>query len=242
MEERSRVSKLICAIDTVETDAALGLARKLAGEVGAIKLGLEFFVANGPAGVASVARTGLPIMLDLKLNDIPNTVAGAVRATAALDPFMLTVHATGGPAMLRAAMAASFRIAERTGRRPKVVAVTVLTSMDDDDLETVGMQGPVDDRVRRLARLAQESECDGAVASARELTLLRDQCGPDFDLVVPGIRPAWSSDDDQKRIVTPADAVRGGADYLVVGRPITKSSDPVEAARRIADEMAGAAA
>ncbi len=155
---------------------------------------------------------------------------------------MLTVHVAGGAAMLRAAVAAAFRVGEHHGRRPLVVGITVLTSFDDDDVEAVGMRGPLAEQVRRLADLAQSSGLDGVVASAYEIADLRRQCGDDFTLVVPGIRPAWSSPDDQKRVVTPAEAVRRGADYLVVGRPITRSDDPPAAARRIIDEMASVAA
>ena len=230
--------RLLCAIDTVDLDAALSLARSLGDVVGGVKLGLEFFTAQGPGGVAAVAECGLPIFLDLKYHDIPNTVAGAVRGTAPIVPFMMTVHVAGGAAMLRAAMAASFRLADAHDRRPRVGGITALPSVDDADADAVGMRGPVTDQVRRLADLARASGLDGLVASAHDIGELRRQCGADFALVVPGIRPAWSSADDQKRIVTPAEAVRRGADYLVVGRPITRSDDPPAAARRIVDEMA----
>lgn len=243
MGERRHVAQLLCAIDTVDRSAAVNLARVLKGKVGGVKLGLEFCTANGPEGVRAVAGEGLPIFLDLKFNDIPNTVAGAVRASGAVNPFMLTVHALGGPAMLRAAMGAACRLAETSGReRPKVVAVTVLTSMDDEDLSALGVVNPASDAASRLAELAQRCGVDGVVTAATEIKRLRAQCGSDFLLVVPGIRPAWSSAQDHKRIVTPADAVRSGADYLVVGRPITLADDPVASARRIAEEMAGAAA
>lgn len=236
-------ARLLCAIDTVERSAAKALVRELKGAIGGIKLGLEFVTANGPEGVAELAEVGLPVFLDLKFNDIPNTVAGAVRATGPVAPFMLTIHALGGPAMMRAAMAAAHRLAQGgKGARPRVIAVTVLTSMDEDDLARLGLAGKVSDEVGRLANLAQECGVDGVVASAREIVRLRKQCGPDFLLVVPGIRPAWSSADDQKRIVTPAEAVSRGADYLVVGRPITRAQDPVDAAHRIVAEMAGATA
>ncbi|MEE9301211.1 MAG: orotidine-5'-phosphate decarboxylase [Alphaproteobacteria bacterium] len=243
MAERDGVGRLLCAIDTVELGAARGLARRLKDQVAGIKLGLEFCTANGPEGVQAVAAEGSPIFLDLKLYDIPNTVAGAVRAAGAMRPAMLTIHALGGSAMMRAAMGAAHRVAAASGgARPKVIAVTVLTSMDEEDLETLGLRGDVSEAVSRLAGLAQDSGVDGVVCSARELDRLRARCGPDFLLVVPGIRPAWSSADDQKRIVTPAEAIRRGADFLVVGRPITQASDPVAAAGRIADEMAGAPA
>ncbi|MFQ5958546.1 MAG: orotidine-5'-phosphate decarboxylase [Alphaproteobacteria bacterium] len=232
--------RLLCAIDTVEFDTAVTLAASLRDVVGGVKLGLEFFTAHGPEGVAAVAEGGLSVFLDLKYYDIPNTVAGAIRASVGLNPFMISVHVGGGPAMLRAAMAASFRVADQNGgRRPLVVGITVLTSFDDDDVEAVGMKGPLPDQVRRLADLAQETGLDGVVASAYEIADLRDQCGDDFVIVVPGIRPAWSSADDQKRIVTPAEAVRRGADYLVVGRPIIRAEDPPAAARRIVEDVAG---
>ncbi len=229
-------ARLLCALDTMERGVALGLADKLKGEVGGIKLGLEFVTAHGPDGVAALAESGLPIFLDLKFNDIPNTVAGAVRAAGRMKPFMLSVHALGGPAMLRAAMAAAQRLSNEGVKRPKVVAVTVLTSMDEEDLVALGMGGGVAEQALRLAALAQECGVDGVVCSAREIERLRRECGHDFLLVVPGIRPAWSSADDQKRIVTPAEAVALGADHIVVGRPITRADDPAEAARRILRE------
>ncbi len=242
MSKRDIARRLLCAIDTTDLDAARHLATGLAGEIGGVKLGLEFYTAHGAAGVEAVAAEGSPLFLDLKFNDIPNTVAGAVRACGALSPFMLTVHALGGAAMLRAAVAGALRLGDAAGTpRPKVVAVTVLTSMDRTDLEALGLKGPVSDAVARLAALAKDCGVDGVVSSAHEIEALRRQCGADFTLVVPGIRPAWSSADDQKRIVTPGDAIGLGADFLVVGRPITMADDPATAARRIVGEMAGAA-
>ncbi len=241
MPNNDRASRLLCAIDTTELDTAVSVAKSLKGLAGGVKLGLEFFTANGPEGVAAVAESGLPLFLDLKYYDIPNTVAGAIRGSVGLKPFMITVHVSGGAAMLRAAMAASFRVAAQNGgQRPLVVGITVLTSFDEDDVASVGMQGPLPDQVRRLAELAQSNGLDGVVCSAHEIADLRRQCGDDFRLVVPGIRPAWSSADDQKRIVTPQEALHRGADYLVVGRPIMRAQDPPAAARRILDEMAGA--
>lgn len=242
MAHADGANRLLCAIDTVEFDTAVGLAKSLKDIVGGVKLGLEFCAAHGPDGIAAVAESGLPLFLDLKFYDIPNTVAGAIRASAVFNPFMMTVHVAGGPAMLRAAMAASIRVGDQNGgRRPLVVGITVLTSFDEDDIDAVGMKAPLADQVRRLADLAQENGLDGVVASAQEIVDLRAHCGDDFVLVVPGIRPAWSSANDQKRIVTPADAVRRGADYLVVGRPITRSDDPPAAARRIVDDVTLAA-
>jgi len=241
MTTRDLASRLYCAVDTQDLGFATELARGLGGVVGGIKLGLEFFAAHGAAGVAAVAQSGLPVFLDLKLHDIPNTVAGAVRAAGQVKPAMMTVHAAGGPAMLRAATAAAFSIGDSGGRRPRVLGVTVLTSFDEDDVAAVGMVGPVADQVRRLADLAQACGLDGVVASAHEIEALRARLGKDFLIVVPGIRPAWSSADDQKRVITPAEALHRGADVLVVGRPITRASDPVAAARRILDEMDAAA-
>ncbi len=242
MNETERARQIICAIDTGDLGQATALSSTLKGRVGAVKLGLEFFCAAGPAGVSAVAEGGQPIFLDLKFLDIPNTVAGAVRAACAWNPFMMTVHASGGAAMMRAATAAALRGADSNGARPLLVGVTVLTSFDDGDLAETGAQGPLPDQVKRLAALAQDSGLDGIVASAHEVAMLRAQCGPEFTLVVPGIRPGWASADDQKRIVTPADALAHGADYLVIGRPITRSDDPAGAARRIASEMAAVAA
>ncbi len=235
-----RARHIICAIDTGDLDVAVDLARRLDGTVGAVKLGLEFFAAQGPAGVHRVAKAGPPIFLDLKLHDIPNTVAGAMHMAAATRPFMVTVHASGGAAMMRAAAAASLPAAHDVDYpRPLVVGVTVLTSFDNDDVRDVGMTGPLTDQVKRLADLAQTCGLDGVVTSAREVAMLRAQCGPDFLLVVPGIRPGWATANDQKRIVTPNQALAAGADYLVIGRPITRAHDPLDAARRIAADMAG---
>ncbi len=228
--------RIFVALDTTDVASAVMLAGRLRGLVGGVKLGKEFFTANGPSGVAEVTAAGMPVFLDLKFHDIPNTVAGAVRAALTLKPFLLNVHASGGAAMMRRAVEAA---AERGPGRPLMLAVTVLTSMGPEDLSQVGVTRPVEDQVVALARLAQENGMDGVVCSAREVEALRAACGPDFKLVVPGIRPAWAAKEDQKRVVTPADAVRRGADYLVIGRPITGAADPVEAAGRIADELAG---
>jgi orotidine-5'-phosphate decarboxylase len=226
---------IFCAVDTTDLDAALALAELLRGEVGGLKLGKEFFTAHGPDGVAQIAATGHKIFLDLKYHDIPNTVAGAVRAAAALGVHMLTIHASGGPAMMRAAADAT---RDADGGRPLILAVTVLTSLDEDDLAAVGQTGPVADQVSRLAALAKSSGVDGVVCSPLEIAALKDALGAEFALVVPGVRPGWAASDDQKRVMTPGDALAAGADFLVIGRPITRADDPVSAARRIADELA----
>ncbi len=227
--------RIFCAVDTTDLDAATALAELLRCEVGGLKLGKEFFTAHGPDGVAQIAATGHRIFLDLKYHDIPNTVAGAVRAAAALGVHMLTIHASGGEAMMRAAADAA---REAHGVRPLILAVTVLTSLDGDDLAAVGQTGPVADQVFRLAALAKSSGVDGVVCSPLEITALKSSLGADFTLVVPGVRPGWAATDDQKRVMTPGDAVAAGADFLVIGRPITRADDPVSEARRIADELA----
>ena len=237
MTDISPVDRLFCAIDTSKLDDALLLADLLSGEIGTLKLGKEFFTAHGPEGVRKVAAFGHKIFLDLKYHDIPNTVAGAIRATQHIKCEVLTVHASGGSAMLRAAVEA----ANGLGERPlKIVAVTVLTSLNDSDLETVGQIGAVSDQELNLARLAEASGLSGVVCSPWEVNALRSEMKEDFALVVPGVRPEWAGEDDQKRVMTPGEAVAAGADYLVIGRPITRAPDPVGAARRIIDEMIAA--
>ena len=237
MTDISPIDRIFCAVDTPIIDDALMLADLLAGEVGAIKLGKEFFTAHGPDGIRKIADCGHKIFLDLKYHDIPNTVAGAIRAASRLSCAVLTIHASGGPAMLEAARDAA---AEAGHKRPKVVAVTVLTSLDDTDLAAVGQIGPASDQVMRLASLSKDSGLDGVVCSPHEVAMLRAALGDDFALVVPGVRPDWAGADDQKRIMTPGEAIAAGAGQLVIGRPITTSDDPIGAARRIADEIANA--
>jgi orotidine-5'-phosphate decarboxylase len=233
------MTEIYCAIDTTDLEAAERLVGALGGAVDGIKLGLEFFTACGPAGVARLARSGLPVFLDLKLHDIPNTVAGAVRAILPLAPRILTVHAGGGAAMLEAAMAAAGEAADRSGRaRPCIVGVTVLTSLDDDDLDRMGWAQGSEETVARLAQEAKAGGLDGIVCSPREAAAMRAAFGPDFLLVVPGIRPDWAATGDQKRVTTPAEAAAAGADVLVIGRPITAAARPAEAAARIAAELA----
>ncbi|MDA0675273.1 MAG: orotidine-5'-phosphate decarboxylase [Proteobacteria bacterium] len=229
--------RLYVALDTADLDRAVSLARALQGVAGGVKLGKEFFTAHGPRGVERVAETGLPVFLDLKFHDIPNTVAGAVRAALKLKLRMLNVHAGGGSAM----MAAAARAAAEAGEgRPLMLAVTVLTSLDDADLASVGVPGGAAQQVLHLARLARDSGLDGVVCSPLEAAALRTALGDRFALVVPGVRPTWAAADDQKRITTPAEAIREGAHYLVVGRPITGADDPAAAARRVVEEIAAA--
>lgn len=227
------MTKIFCAIDTPQVEAAAALAGKLKGAVAGLKLGLEFFVANGPAGVNRVraAMEGAEFFLDLKLHDIPNTVAGAVRAAMQCRADFLTIHASGGLDMMRAAVTAAADEAKSTGiPAPKILAVTVLTALSDRDLEMVGQIGPSDEQVVRLARLAQGAGVQGVVCSPLEIRPLRAALSKDLLLVVPGIRPAGSAAGDQKRVMTPKEAASLGADYLVIGRPITEADDPRAAA------------
>lgn len=234
--------RVFVALDTPDLVRAETLATDLAGLVGGLKIGNEFFTALGPVGVRAVTDQ-VPLFLDLKFHDIPNTVAGAVRSACLVRPFMLTVHASGGPAMLRAAAETAHDGAAAAGvPRPLILGVTVLTSLDDNDLAAVGQTGPAGDQVKRLAALAQDCGLDGVICSPREIAALRALCGPDFVLTVPGIRPDWAAAGDQKRVMTPAEALAAGASYLVIGRPITGADHPQAAARRIADELAAGAA
>ena len=228
-----------CALDTTDLDKAMALASAIKPWVGGIKLGLEFFNANGPQGVARIAGLGLPVFADLKMHDIPNTVAGGIRAVLPLGVAIVNVHAAGGRAMMKAAADAASAAGPK---RPKVIAVTVLTSMDTTDLNETGVPGAPADQVIRLATLARDAGLDGVVCSAHEIAPLRKALGSDFTLVVPGIRPAGADTGDQKRIMTPAQAIRQGADWLVIGRPITGAADPASAARAIHDEVLRASA
>jgi orotidine-5'-phosphate decarboxylase len=226
---------IYCAIDTNEVNVASRLAAQLKGSIGGLKLGLEFFMANGPEGVRQVTEAGgLPVFLDVKLHDIPNTVAGAVRSILPLQPQLVTIHTSGGPAMMEAAAKAA---AEAGADRPKLIGVTVLTSLDDEDLKAVGVTRSSTEQVVALARLAKDCGLDGAVCSPLEVAALRAACGPDYTLVVPGIRPAGGEVGDQKRVLTPREALDAGADILVIGRPITQAGDPAAAAKAIADDI-----
>jgi len=232
---------VFCAIDTSDVGAATALAAKVADCVGGLKLGLEFYSANGPKGVQQVQKASeLPLFLDLKFHDIPNTVAGAVRSAAAqVKPYMMTLMAAGGKAMMQAACKAATDVAhELIVPRPLLLAVTVLTSFDQNDLLETGVSGTVNDQVRRLAELAKLAGIDGIICSPLEVETLRRDLGPGIKLVTPGVRPTWSEANDQKRVMTPVDAVTAGADYLVIGRPISAAPDPAAAAARIALELA----
>lgn len=235
------IRRIYCAIDTPDVARAETLAHTLAGAGCGLKLGLEFFSAQGPDGVrrvmaAAQGGTGsAPLFLDLKFHDIPNTVAAAVRAACALAPRIVNVHAAGGRAMMAAARDAATEGAKSAGaQRPLVIGVTVLTSLDTADLGAMGVVGSAEEQVVRLATLARDAGLDGVVCSAREIAPIRRALGDDFILVTPGIRPAGAETSDQKRVTTPKDAIEAGSDYLVIGRPITGASDPAAAARAIA--------
>ena len=213
------------ALDLPRIEAAEALARKVAGHVGGLKLGLEFFCAHGHHGVHEIAKIGLPLFLDLKLHDIPNTVAAAMQAIHVLEPAIVTVHAAGGRAMMEDAKAAA-------GEHCKVVAVTVLTSLDERDLARTGVAGSLHDQALRLADLAHSAGLDGIVCSGHEVAAIHAQWKEGF-LVVPGLRPADGKSGDQKRTVTPREAREAGASVLVIGRPISRAEDPLAAARAI---------
>ncbi len=218
-------SPIYVAIDTPDIERAKLIAAKVKGHVGGLKLGLEFFSANGRAGIREMAALDMPIFLDLKLHDIPNTVAKAVQALRPLKPAILTVHAAGGRAMMEDAKAAA---PEGT----KVVAVTVLTSLDGDDLRSIGLSADPHEQVERLTLLAKEAGLDGVVCSGNEVRAAK-KLWPRGFFVVPGVRPAQGPVGDQKRVVTPRQALDSGASIIVVGRPITQAEHPGEAARAI---------
>lgn len=229
----TNLRRLIAAIDTPELDRASALVRELAPHCGLVKLGLEFFLRHGPAGFTTAAQ-GNPVFLDLKLHDIPNTVAGAVRSLLPLGADMLTIHAGGGAKMIAAAAAA----AGTATWRPKILAVTVLTSLDASGLAEIGVSGGPAQQVLRLARVALDNGADGLVCSAHEISLIRDAFGAKPILVVPGIRPAGAAVGDQARVMTPEAAIKAGADYIVVGRPIIDADNPTNAAAAIAAAIA----
>lgn len=229
--------RVIVALDYADGSAAQALVRRLSPALCRLKVGKELFTAAGPRLVEDLVHAGYDVFLDLKYHDIPTTVAHACRAAAALGAWMLNVHALGGRAMMEAARGA----VAGAPRRPHLIAVTVLTSHDATDLAQIGIDGTPQSAAVRLAALAAASGMDGVVCSAQEARVLRAQRGPGFLLVTPGIRPAADVTDDQKRVTTPAEAVRYGADYLVIGRLVTKAGDPAAALEAINREIAGAA-
>ena len=229
------INNPICvAIDTPDLERASFLAQSLKGHVGYLKVGMEFYYAHGQAGYMEMARHEVPIFLDLKLHDIPNTVANGLKALMQLEirPAIINVHATGGPAMLKAA-------ADAIGGRAKLIAVTILTSLDDNDLNAVGFTPDMStcDHATNLAKLAKQSGVDGVVCSPHDLQSIRHACGTDFLTVVPGIRPQGADVQDQKRVATPKSAIESGADILVIGRAITGTDHPADAAHGILESL-----
>ena len=231
------MNRILVALDVDSAARAVAVADTLRGTVAGFKIGKQLFTSEGPAVVRSLADRGDRVFLDLKFHDIPNTVAGAVAAAVSTGAWMVNVHASGGRKMMQAAAEAATDAARRTGRaRPLVIGVTVLTSLDEPQLRETGVASGVLDHVVHLARLAQDAGLDGVVASPQEIAAIRRACGPDFQIVTPGIRPADAqlAKDDQARTMTPAEAIAAGASYLVIGRPITAASDTRAAAERIA--------
>jgi orotidine-5'-phosphate decarboxylase len=226
--------RVIVALDYPDRAAALALVERLEPGLCRLKVGKELFTRAGPQLVEELAARGFEVFLDLKFHDIPNTVASACHAAADLGVWMLNVHALGGERMLLAAREGC----ARAGHSPLLVAVTILTSMDAQDLAAVGLAGTPEENVLRLAALAQRCGLDGVVCSSRETAVLRERLGPDFTLVTPGIRPAGSQQDDQRRVMTPQQAISSGASYLVIGRPVTQADDPVSVLRTINSELA----
>lgn len=229
------MNPILVALDVDSAAKAIALADTLRGAVGGYKIGKQLFTAAGPAVVHELTSRGDRVFLDLKFHDIPNTVAGAVQSAVATGAWMVNVHASGGSAMMKAAAEAATTAAAALGRpRPLVIGVTVLTSMTDAALAEVGVARPVLEQVVHLARLAKQSGLDGVVASPQETAAIRAACGPDFQIVTPGIRPAdQQGKDDQARTLTPTEAMKAGSTYLVIGRPITGAPDPREAAKQI---------
>jgi orotidine-5'-phosphate decarboxylase len=237
MDQLATRDRLIVALDVSRAAEARRIVAALGGLVSTYKVGKQLFTAEGPQVVRDLGAAGRRVFLDLKYHDIPNTVGSAVREAAALGVSMLTVHASGGEKMLRAAAEA----AAKSDGKPLILAVTVLTSLDQADLEEVGVLSEMSTQVLRLARLAHRAGCGGIVTSARETQAVRESLGQDLAVLVPGVRPAGTDAGDQARIATPAEAIRWGATYVVVGRPITAAADPVRSAQQILAEIEQAA-
>lgn len=221
--------RIIVALDRTRREEILALVERLSGTVGVFKLGLEAFIANGPSIVRDVTSAGGRVFLDLKLHDIPNTVARATAAAGDLGAAMLTLHAAGGSAMIRSAAAIV--------QRPLILGVTMLTSLGDQDIDEIGFGGNAASNALRLARLAKSSGADGCISSPREIEIIRAECGHSFLIVTPGIRGPNDERGDQRRTMSAADAIRAGADYIVIGRPITEAADPRAAAERIVETL-----
>ena len=233
MTAQNHDPKIVVALDFAEAKQALAFVDRIDPTLCRVKVGKELFTAEGPRFVEELVKRDFGVFLDLKFHDIPNTVAKACEAAARLGVWMLNVHASGGRAMMEAARNA----VDKSSKRPLLIAVTVLTSMDQAALNEIGIPGNVQDQVLRLALLTEQSGLDGVVCSAQEAALLRQHVHQDFCLVTPGIRPTAANKDDQSRVVTPADALQQGSSYLVIGRPITQAADPLQALHSIIEEI-----
>jgi orotidine-5'-phosphate decarboxylase len=230
--------RLIFALDVEHFGEAQKFVGLLKGHIGLFKVGKQIFTHAGPKVIDMIRRKGEHVFLDLKFHDIPNTVAKASEEATKLGAAMFTLHSMGGYEMMKRAMESSRNVAKQLNvQKPLILAVTILTSMDQATLEEVGIQTPLEEQVIHLATLAKKAGVSGVIASPREISLIRERCGPNFLIVTPGVRPASATKDDQKRTLTPGEAVRAGADYIVVGRPIKDAEDPVKAADEIVREM-----
>lgn len=233
--------RLIFALDVDSLEEAEGWVEKLQGQVGVFKIGKQLFTRCGPEVVRMVRQRGGEVFLDLKYHDIPNTVAMAGREALRFGVKMFNVHALGGFEMMQKLVAEIDKVSPRgSSDRPLLLAVTILTSSNDDTLRAIGIDRPIAEMVPRLAKLAKDAGMDGVVASPQEVGAIRAVCGKDFAIVTPGVRPTFASQDDQKRVMTPGEALRSGADYLVIGRPISAAAEPAVAAQMILDEMQAA--
>lgn len=237
----NNVNPIILALDKPDLKSAISAAKPLVEHVGYFKVGFELFTSSGIQVIHELNKLGAGIFLDLKFHDIPNTVAGASRSVVNLGVMMCNVHASGGYDMVKAAADALAEESTKQGlRRPKLLAVTILTSIDPNAFSSeLKMQDTIESAVEHFAVLSQKAGADGVIASPREIGLIRQACGPDFLIVTPGIRPKWAASNDQKRIMTPGEAIKTGANHVVIGRPILGADDPVQAAIRINDEIAG---
>lgn len=235
MSTNENNSRIIVALDYDNEAEALKLVERLDPSRCRLKVGKEMFTRSGPGLVEKLAAAGYDVFLDLKFHDIPNTVAGACRSAADLGVWMVNVHTLGGARMMEAAREA----VDKSAAQPLLIGVTILTSMGQEDIAQVGLSGTPADNVQRLAKLAEGAGLDGVVCSPKEVEMLRASIASDFNLVTPGIRPAWAEKGDQTRITTPSDAVRLGSNYLVIGRPVTAAPDPMEALRKIEEELQG---
>lgn len=230
--------RLIVALDVDTKEKAVNLVKKLKGAVKIFKIGSELFTSCGPSVVAEAQKAGAEVFLDLKFYDIPNTAARSAASAARLGVFMFNVHASGGMEMMKKAAEASRDAAKKLKiAPPKIIAVTVLTSMDENNLKKTGIDDNMENQVLRLAGLAKDSGLDGVVASPSEVRSIRKNSGKDFLIVTPGVRPAWAAMNDQKRTATPKEAVDNGADFIVIGRPIIEAPDPVAAAKKVLEEI-----